>query len=221
MGFLYGMTIIIATMSKIFAPNFLKELGCRQIQKEVSSSLMRLWSLPMRVVLLALVLVAFCSVFHSLSLCTVSVSDVETIREGHQSEVLLSIADEFPADRCFTLVFRGRRGNLDLVAESAEEAQSWIRGMRKLIENLENMGERERLDQYLLLRVWRCCWPTVCLPFSPQNHRWVLMCPFRNILHLMSTCLYVNIQSQRYIIKNCMILLQTSKEYIQLKQSTQ
>uniref|UniRef100_A0A8D0AEC9 Phosphoinositide phospholipase C n=1 Tax=Sander lucioperca TaxID=283035 RepID=A0A8D0AEC9_SANLU len=72
---------------------------------------------------------------------TFSVSDVEAIREGHQSEVLLSIADEFPADRCFTLVFRGRRGNLDLVAESAEEAQSWIRGIRKLMENLENMGQ--------------------------------------------------------------------------------
>ncbi|XP_042369154.1 1-phosphatidylinositol 4,5-bisphosphate phosphodiesterase delta-4-like isoform X2 [Plectropomus leopardus] len=80
---------------------------------------------------------------------TISVSDVEAIREGHQSEVLLSIADEFPADRCFTLVFRGRRSNLDLVAESAEEAQSWIRGMKKLMENLENMGERERLDQWI------------------------------------------------------------------------
>lgn len=78
-------------------------------------------------------------------------SDVEAIREGHQSEVLLSIAEEFPADRCFTLVFRSRRGNLDLVAESAEEAQSWITGIRKLVENLENMGEREKLDQYLLL----------------------------------------------------------------------
>lgn len=74
--------------------------------------------------------------------------DVEAVREGHQSEVLLSIADEFPADRCFTLVFRGRRSNLDLVADSAEEAQAWIRGMRKLMENLENMGEREKLDQY-------------------------------------------------------------------------
>ncbi|XP_046887364.1 1-phosphatidylinositol 4,5-bisphosphate phosphodiesterase delta-4 isoform X2 [Hypomesus transpacificus] len=83
---------------------------------------------------------------------TFSVSDVEAVREGHQSEVLLSIADEFPPDRCFTLVFRGRRGNLDLVADSAEEAQSWIKGMRKLIENLENMGEREKLDQ------WICDW---------------------------------------------------------------
>ncbi|XP_072289087.1 1-phosphatidylinositol 4,5-bisphosphate phosphodiesterase delta-4 [Eucyclogobius newberryi] len=80
---------------------------------------------------------------------TFSVSDVEAVREGHQSEVLLSIADEFPAARCFTLVFRGRRGNLDLVAESAEEAQSWIKGMRKLIENVENMGERERIDQWI------------------------------------------------------------------------
>ncbi|XP_017285512.1 1-phosphatidylinositol 4,5-bisphosphate phosphodiesterase delta-4 [Kryptolebias marmoratus] len=81
--------------------------------------------------------------------CTFSVGDVEAVREGHQSEVLLSIANEFPADRCFTLVFRGRRNNLDLVAESAEEAQSWIKGMRKLIENLENMGEREKLDQWI------------------------------------------------------------------------
>ncbi|MED6235107.1 1-phosphatidylinositol 4,5-bisphosphate phosphodiesterase delta-4 [Ataeniobius toweri] len=80
---------------------------------------------------------------------TFSVSDVEVVREGHQSEVLLSIADVFPANRCFTVVFRGRRGNLDLVAESAEEAQSWIKGLRKLIENLENMGEREKLDQWI------------------------------------------------------------------------
>ncbi|KAM9766593.1 LOW QUALITY PROTEIN: 1-phosphatidylinositol 4,5-bisphosphate phosphodiesterase delta-4-like [Menidia menidia] len=80
---------------------------------------------------------------------TFSVGDVEAVREGHQSEVLLSTADEFPADRCFTLVFRGRRGNLDLVAESAQEAQSWIRGLRKLMENLENMGEREKLDQWI------------------------------------------------------------------------
>ncbi|KAG7258864.1 hypothetical protein CRUP_027468 [Coryphaenoides rupestris] len=79
----------------------------------------------------------------------ISVGDLEAVREGHQSEVLLSTADEFPADRCFTLVFRGRRGNLDLVADSADEAQCWVRGMRKLMENLESMGERERLDQWI------------------------------------------------------------------------
>uniref|UniRef100_A0AAY4C1D0 Phosphoinositide phospholipase C n=1 Tax=Denticeps clupeoides TaxID=299321 RepID=A0AAY4C1D0_9TELE len=83
---------------------------------------------------------------------TVSLCDVEAVREGHQSEILLSIADEFPPDRCFTLVFRGRRGNLDLVAETAAEAQAWIHGIRTLLENIENMGESEKLDQ------WICDW---------------------------------------------------------------
>ncbi|NXL42897.1 PLCD4 phosphodiesterase, partial [Podilymbus podiceps] len=63
-----------------------------------------------------------------------SISDVETVREGHQSEVLQSLAEEFPPERCFTIVFYGRRANLDLIAGSAEEAQCWIQGLRQLIE---------------------------------------------------------------------------------------
>ncbi|NWT05960.1 PLCD4 phosphodiesterase, partial [Mionectes macconnelli] len=63
-----------------------------------------------------------------------SISDVETVREGHQSEVLQSLAEEFPPERCFTIVFYGRRGNLDLIAGSAEEAQCWVQGLRQLIE---------------------------------------------------------------------------------------
>ncbi|NWU95027.1 PLCD4 phosphodiesterase, partial [Upupa epops] len=62
------------------------------------------------------------------------ISDVEMVREGHQSEVLQSLAEEFPAECCFTIVFYGRRGNLDLIASSAEEAQCWIQGLRQLIE---------------------------------------------------------------------------------------
>ncbi|NXG22463.1 PLCD4 phosphodiesterase, partial [Grallaria varia] len=58
-----------------------------------------------------------------------SISDVETVREGHQSEVLQSLAEEFPPERCFTIVFYGRRGNLDLIAGSAEEAQCWVQGL--------------------------------------------------------------------------------------------
>lgn len=75
-------------------------------------------------------------------------SELEAVREGHQSEVLLSVAEEFPADLCFTLVFHGRQGNLDLVADSPEEAQAWIQGVRKLIHKVETMDEKERLDQY-------------------------------------------------------------------------
>ncbi|XP_043541625.1 1-phosphatidylinositol 4,5-bisphosphate phosphodiesterase delta-4-like, partial [Chiloscyllium plagiosum] len=80
---------------------------------------------------------------------TFSISDIEAVREGHQSEILQSIADEFTADRCFTVVFRGRRANLDLVADSAQEADHWIQGIRKLIENVKNMDQKEKLDQWI------------------------------------------------------------------------
>uniref|UniRef100_A0A3Q0R2L1 Phosphoinositide phospholipase C n=1 Tax=Amphilophus citrinellus TaxID=61819 RepID=A0A3Q0R2L1_AMPCI len=80
---------------------------------------------------------------------TFSVTDLEAVREGHQSEVLLNIAEEFPAELCFTLVFHGRQGTLDLVAESPEEAQAWIQGVRKLIHKAQTMDEKERLDQWV------------------------------------------------------------------------
>uniref|UniRef100_G3NDC5 Phosphoinositide phospholipase C n=1 Tax=Gasterosteus aculeatus aculeatus TaxID=481459 RepID=G3NDC5_GASAC len=76
-------------------------------------------------------------------------TEVEAVREGHQSEVLLSLAEEFPADVCFTLVFRGRQGNLDLVAESPEEAKAWIQGVRKVIHKAQTMDAKERLDQWV------------------------------------------------------------------------
>uniref|UniRef100_A0A8C3Q3I8 Phosphoinositide phospholipase C n=1 Tax=Chrysolophus pictus TaxID=9089 RepID=A0A8C3Q3I8_CHRPC len=78
----------------------------------------------------------------------VSISDVETVREGHQSEVLQSLAEEFPPERCFTIVFYGRRGNLDLIAGTEEEAQCWVQGLRQLIEVATSMDQRERIDQY-------------------------------------------------------------------------
>ncbi|XP_051998447.1 1-phosphatidylinositol 4,5-bisphosphate phosphodiesterase delta-4-like isoform X2 [Xyrauchen texanus] len=84
---------------------------------------------------------------HSYS--TFSIGNVEAVREGHQSETLLSVAEEFPADHCFTLVFRGRQGNMDLVADSAEEAQAWIQGIRALLENMENLDESTKLDQWI------------------------------------------------------------------------
>lgn len=83
---------------------------------------------------------------------TFSVSDIESVREGHQSEVLLSLSEEFTSDVCFTLEFKGRQSNLDLVAESSHEAQAWIRGVRKLIHKNINMDHRERLE--LWVRDW-------------------------------------------------------------------
>ncbi|NXG03146.1 PLCD4 phosphodiesterase, partial [Sakesphorus luctuosus] len=82
-----------------------------------------------------------------------SISDVETVREGHQSEVLQSLAEEFPPECCFTIVFYGRRGNLDLIAGSAEEAQCWVQGLRQLIDS-----RSFALTFALVSLTWICDW---------------------------------------------------------------
>ncbi|XP_016052298.1 PREDICTED: 1-phosphatidylinositol 4,5-bisphosphate phosphodiesterase delta-4 [Miniopterus natalensis] len=78
-----------------------------------------------------------------------SISDVETVRNGHQSELLRSLAEEFPLEQGFTIVFHGRRPNLDLVANSVEEAQIWMQGLQLLVDFVTNMDQQERLDQWL------------------------------------------------------------------------
>ncbi|XP_056663853.1 1-phosphatidylinositol 4,5-bisphosphate phosphodiesterase delta-4 isoform X2 [Monodelphis domestica] len=78
-----------------------------------------------------------------------SISDVETVREGHESELLRSLADEIPLEHGFTVVFHGRRPNLDLVAGSIQEAQSWVQGLRRLLEIITSMDQQEKMDQWL------------------------------------------------------------------------
>lgn len=86
----------------------------------------------------------------------VSISDVETIRKGHDSELLRYLVDEFPLEQGFTIVFHGRRPNLDLVANSVEEAQIWMRGLQLLVDLVASMNYQEQLDQYQPdgVRVW-------------------------------------------------------------------
>ncbi|XP_074255122.1 1-phosphatidylinositol 4,5-bisphosphate phosphodiesterase delta-4 isoform X5 [Saimiri boliviensis] len=78
-----------------------------------------------------------------------SISDVDTIRNGHDSELLRSLAEELPLEQGFTIVFHGRGSNLDLVANSVEEAQIWMRGLQLLVDLVTNMDHQERLDQWL------------------------------------------------------------------------
>ncbi|XP_039700715.1 1-phosphatidylinositol 4,5-bisphosphate phosphodiesterase delta-4 isoform X2 [Pteropus medius] len=78
-----------------------------------------------------------------------SISDVETVRKGSESELLRSLAEEFPLEQGFTVVFHGRRSNLDLVANSAEEAQTWMQGLQLLVDFVTSMDQQERLDQWL------------------------------------------------------------------------
>ncbi|CAL8303655.1 unnamed protein product [Lota lota] len=77
-----------------------------------------------------------------------SIMEVECVREGCQSEILRRMAGSVPEARCFTVVFKGSRKSLDLLSQSPAEAQRWARGIRTLQERVENMSQKEKLDQY-------------------------------------------------------------------------
>uniref|UniRef100_A0A8C8JUJ7 Phosphoinositide phospholipase C n=1 Tax=Oncorhynchus tshawytscha TaxID=74940 RepID=A0A8C8JUJ7_ONCTS len=81
---------------------------------------------------------------------TFSVTEVECVREGCQSEALRRLSGSVPENQCFTVVFRGARKSLDLLCPCEEEARRWVQGIRTLKERVANMTQKEKLDQYPL-----------------------------------------------------------------------
>lgn len=80
---------------------------------------------------------------------TFSVTEVECVREGCQSECLRQLAGVVPESHCFTVVFRGGRKSLDLCCPTQEEAQHWVRGIRLLKDRVANMSQKEKLDHWI------------------------------------------------------------------------
>ncbi|XP_030077103.1 1-phosphatidylinositol 4,5-bisphosphate phosphodiesterase delta-3 [Microcaecilia unicolor] len=80
---------------------------------------------------------------------TFSVIHIHGVREGFQSEGLRRYGLSFPEKHCFTIVFKGKRKNLDMAADSEDEAQRWIRGLNKLIKRVEVMSQSEKLDHWI------------------------------------------------------------------------
>ncbi|XP_030397429.1 1-phosphatidylinositol 4,5-bisphosphate phosphodiesterase delta-3 [Gopherus evgoodei] len=78
-----------------------------------------------------------------------SIMHIEAMREGYQSEGLRKHGRYFPETQCLTIVFKGRRKNLDLAAQSEEEAKRWARGLKKLMAKVEAMSQREKLDHWI------------------------------------------------------------------------
>ncbi|XP_030592187.1 1-phosphatidylinositol 4,5-bisphosphate phosphodiesterase delta-3-A [Archocentrus centrarchus] len=80
---------------------------------------------------------------------TFAVTEVECVCEGYQSEALRRLSGTVPENQCFTMVFKGGRKSLYIKCRSAEEAQHWVRGLRKLKEQAANMTQKEKLDHWI------------------------------------------------------------------------
>ncbi|KAG8013907.1 1-phosphatidylinositol 4 [Nibea albiflora] len=79
---------------------------------------------------------------------TFSLDDISAVRMGRQSDNLRKNTEEQVEGRCFSIFFKGRRKNLDLIASSEEEAKQWVNSLQKLVSNMNNLSLQNRTEQY-------------------------------------------------------------------------
>uniref|UniRef100_A0A8C8ISV5 Phosphoinositide phospholipase C n=1 Tax=Oncorhynchus tshawytscha TaxID=74940 RepID=A0A8C8ISV5_ONCTS len=80
---------------------------------------------------------------------TFSIDEIESVRKGRQSEGLQKHTEAHVEDRCFSIIFKGRRRNLDLIATSAEEARQWVNGLEKIISNMKKLNSQQTSEHWI------------------------------------------------------------------------
>ncbi|KAM6169489.1 1-phosphatidylinositol 4,5-bisphosphate phosphodiesterase delta-1 isoform 2-T2 [Rhynchocyon petersi] len=78
-----------------------------------------------------------------------SIEDIQEVRQGHRTSGLEKYAQDVPADRCFSVVFKDQRNTLDLIAPSPADAQHWVQGLRKIIHHSNSMNQRQKLQHWI------------------------------------------------------------------------
>ncbi|XP_059380612.1 1-phosphatidylinositol 4,5-bisphosphate phosphodiesterase delta-1a isoform X1 [Carassius carassius] len=77
-----------------------------------------------------------------------SLEDVDSVRYGRQTEGLQKYTDSSVDDRCFSIIFKGRRKNLDLIASSKEEAKRWVRGLEKILTGMHSLNRQQNSEHW-------------------------------------------------------------------------
>ncbi|KAM9094037.1 1-phosphatidylinositol 4,5-bisphosphate phosphodiesterase delta-1 isoform X1 [Sarcophilus harrisii] len=78
-----------------------------------------------------------------------SIEDIQEVRQGHQTEGMEKFARDAPEPRCFSIIFKDQRSNLDLIADSEAEAQHWVEGLRKIIVHAGAMNQKQILQHWI------------------------------------------------------------------------
>ncbi|XP_071346561.1 1-phosphatidylinositol 4,5-bisphosphate phosphodiesterase delta-1-like isoform X4 [Trachinotus anak] len=81
---------------------------------------------------------------------TFSLEDISAVRMGRQSEGLRKYTEEQVDGRCFSIMFKGRRKNLDLIASSEEEAKQWVNSLEKMISKINNLSSQQKTEHWIL-----------------------------------------------------------------------
>ncbi|XP_058486582.1 1-phosphatidylinositol 4,5-bisphosphate phosphodiesterase delta-1a isoform X2 [Solea solea] len=79
-----------------------------------------------------------------------SIDDIDSVRMGRQSEGLNKHTNPTDEERCFSIIFKGRKRNLDLMACNNDEAKQWVNGLNKIINNMRNLSRQQKSEHWIL-----------------------------------------------------------------------
>ncbi|XP_034087867.1 1-phosphatidylinositol 4,5-bisphosphate phosphodiesterase delta-1-like isoform X1 [Gymnodraco acuticeps] len=105
------------------------------------------------------------------------VDEISAVRMGRQSDGLKKNTEENVESRCFSIMFKGRRKNLDLIASSEDEARQWVDSLQKILSSLNNLSTQEKTEH----------WIFSCLRKSDKNKDDKLsLSELKNFMHLIN-----------------------------------
>ncbi|XP_059183228.1 1-phosphatidylinositol 4,5-bisphosphate phosphodiesterase delta-1a [Centropristis striata] len=81
---------------------------------------------------------------------TFSIDDIDSVRKGRQSEGLNKHTDPSVEDLCFSIIFKGRKKNLDLMAGSEPDAKQWVNGLDKIMSNMRNLNHKQKSEHWII-----------------------------------------------------------------------
>lgn len=91
---------------------------------------------------------------------TFSIDDIESVRLGRQTEGLNKHTDPSVEDQCFSIVFKDKKKNLDLMAGSGEEATRWVNSLDKIMSKMRGLSSRQSSEHWFLS----------CMRKADKNH---------------------------------------------------
>ncbi|CAN9506310.1 unnamed protein product [Ophioblennius macclurei] len=81
---------------------------------------------------------------------TFTIDDIESVRKGRQSEGLKKHTEPSMEELCFSIFFKGRKKNLDLMAASGDEANRWVRALEKIMNNMRNLNRQQKREHWII-----------------------------------------------------------------------
>ncbi|XP_041849265.1 1-phosphatidylinositol 4,5-bisphosphate phosphodiesterase delta-1-like isoform X2 [Melanotaenia boesemani] len=80
---------------------------------------------------------------------TFPIDDISAVRLGRQTEGLKKNTEEQAEGRCFSIIFKSRRKNLDLIASSDTEARQWVQSLEKLVSNINSLNHQQTKEHWI------------------------------------------------------------------------